>query len=202
MRKTNPNIDSLPDDTYIPIGNKKYKRIPFYSQPSYKPIIKPAIIFGDDFVGECTPEWVDGYIGVTQLSNGQWITDDTKIFYAKFGNNNTPNTPEIELPKPKYPTTPLGWFMRFKPKCELTPYRIKKLLAANVDLDSIPDDTYIPMNDREYRSAPANSEPTTKQIAILEDAWDTLKDNKYVGYVDEPSEGFMTPEGVFYVEFS
>lgn len=87
MRELNPNIDSLPDDTYISISDKKYKRLPFYVQPSYKSIVKSAIVFGSEFAGECTPERVDGYIGVTELPNGQWITDDTKIFYVKVINN-------------------------------------------------------------------------------------------------------------------
>lgn len=96
----------------------------------------------------------------------------------------------------------LAYFMAFKPKSELSSHRIEELRAADVDFDAIPDDAYVPMNDEEYDRAPANSEPATKRIAILMDAWDTLRDNKYVGYVDEPADGFITPDGVFYAEFS
>ncbi len=90
----------------------------------------------------------------------------------------------------------LAYFQAFLPKKDLSKTRLATLKKRGIDIDAIPNNVYVAKDDREYRSAPVNSIPAKRKIALIE-----IADGSPEMPIEEV-EGFITPYGIFYTEFS
>lgn len=88
----------------------------------------------------------------------------------------------------------LSYFRAHLPKKDISQTRMSAI-AQDINIDEIEESIYIPRDDIEYYRAPLNSVPVKRTIAIFGEEFPS-------GYVIEEADGFLTPYGVFYVEFS
>jgi len=89
----------------------------------------------------------------------------------------------------------LAYFQAFLPKKDISKNRLAVIRRDGIDIDSIDENVYVTRNNNEYPRAPENSWPAKRTIAIFGEQFSS-------GYVIEEADGFLTPYGVFYAEFS
>jgi len=88
----------------------------------------------------------------------------------------------------------LSYFRAHLPKKDISKTRMSAI-KQDINIGDIDESVYIPRDDIEYYRAPPNSVPAKRTIVIFDEAFPS-------GYVIEEADGFLTPYGVFYVEFS